>query len=117
MVANLTSWTCDRCGVTVRWMPGCGSGELPEAWIEQDDVVLCLACRRALAGEAGVEAAGASLSPEGRVRLRKEATVEFEIDRDADRTDQIIARACGTSPATVTRARERLRARRALPRE
>lgn len=107
--APVVSWTCGRCDVTVRWMPGHESGDLPESWIVVKEAVLCLACRRALAGDAGVELEGSSLSRADRVRVRKEATIEFEVGRDADRSDQVIARACGTSPAAVHRARERIR--------
>jgi hypothetical protein len=105
----MIGWTCDRCDVTVRWMPGSESRDLPTTWIEEDDLVFCLSCRRALAGEAGIEAAGISMSVEDRARARRAATVEFEIDRDGDRPDRVIATACGTSPVVVARARQRLR--------
>lgn len=105
----MIGWRCDRCEVTVRWMPGSESRDPPTTWTEENDLVLCLACRRALAGEAGIEAAGPPMSVQDRARVRREATVEFEIGRDADRPDRAIAVACGTSSAVVARARERLR--------
>lgn len=89
-------------------MPESESFGLPTTWAEESDGVFCLACRRALAGEAAIQAVGTSTSVQGRARARKAATIEFEIGRDADRPDQVIARACGTSPAVVAQARQRL---------
>lgn len=108
MATDVTEWRCDRCEVTTSWMPESGSRGLPTTWAEENDAVFCLACRRALAGEAAIQAVGASTSREGRARARKAATIEFEIGRAADRPNGVIARACGTSPAVVARARQRL---------
>lgn len=108
MATDAIEWRCDRCEVTARWMPESESFGLPSTWAEENDAVFCLACRRALAGEAAIQAVGTSTSLEGRARARKAATIEFEIGRAADRPNQVIARACGTSPAVVARARQRL---------
>lgn len=106
MTAHAIGWRCERCEVTVRWMPGCESRGLPTGWAEQNDIAFCLSCRRALAGEAGIEAAGTSQSAAAQARARRDATVEFEIGRDGDRSDQVIARACNTSSIVVARTRK-----------
>ncbi len=102
MSATQTEWRCDRCEVTARWMAGF-ERTLPSTWIVEDGLVHCLACRRALAGEAGI--GEHAMTPAGRVRARRDATVEFEIGRNAERSNQVIARACGTSAAVVAGAR------------
>jgi len=80
----------------------------PAGWAPDGDEFFCLRCRRERAGESAVEAAGEDASGEERVRARKIGTVDFEILRDGERANGVIARCCGTSPAVIARARERL---------
>ena len=88
---------------------------LPAGWAPDGDQLFCLRCRRERAGESAVEAAGEEASGEERVRARKTGTVEFEILRDSERANGVIARCCGTSPAVIARARERLGVEVAAP--
>ena len=67
----------------------------------------CLLCRRAAAGERGVEAAGPT-SGEKMVRARTASVIEFELDRDADRSNSVIAKVCHTSVPTVVKVRNGL---------
>jgi hypothetical protein len=104
------SWTCSRCLVTVRWMPGHEHHERPSAWAEDGDELHCLVCRRELAAEAGVGTAPPGTTPQRRAQLRTAALIEFELSRDPKRSDSEIARAVRTSVPAVVKARERLRA-------
>jgi hypothetical protein len=103
-------WTCSRCRVTVRWMPGYEHHERPSAWAEDGGEVYCLACRRELAAEAGVGAAASGTTAQDRAQLRTAALIEFEVSRDPERSDGEIARAIRTSVPAVVKARQRLRA-------
>jgi hypothetical protein len=89
-------------------MPGHEQIGLPPGWSEESGTVSCLACRRELAAEAGLSAAPADASVQDRAQLQKHARIEFEIERDPQRTDGEIARAVRSSVPAVQRARERL---------
>jgi hypothetical protein len=102
-----TEWTCGRCEVTVRFMPDAERVGLPTHWVEQDGEAYCLACRRAIAVDEAIEAAGEA-SGESLAKLRTAALVEFEIKRDPDRANGEIARACRSSVPAVVKARQRL---------
>jgi hypothetical protein len=106
--AEAPSWTCSRCEVTARWMPGTIGGGRPAEWTEDGDELYCLACRRANAAEQGLEAAPDEKTNEGKAKVRAAALVEFEIRRDPDRANSVIARACRTSIPAVVRARQRI---------
>jgi hypothetical protein len=106
------SWRCARCGVTARWLPGHVPQGLPAGWVEQGGIAHCLACRRALAAEAGVARAPAEPTRQARATLRAWALLEFEIERDPDRPNGVIARAVGSSVPAVIKARRRLESRR-----
>lgn len=103
---TLAEWTCARCEVTARFMPGRGHAGLPDDWIAEAGAFYCLGCRRALAGEAAADAAEGSTREE-LLRLRKLGTLEFELSRDPDRTNNAIAHACHTSVPAVAKARTR----------
>ena len=103
-------WTCSRCRVTVRWMPGHEHQELPSAWAEDGGELYCLGCRRELAAEAGVGAAPPGTTAQRRAQLRTAALIEFEVSRDPRRSDSEIARAVRTSVPAVVKARARLEA-------
>jgi hypothetical protein len=102
------SWTCERCEVTVRWMPGMDAPKLPSGWDESRSGTFCLVCRRALAAEAALDNAPAKTTAEQRAKLRATALIEFEIRRDPDRGNGEIARACRSSIPAVAKARRRL---------
>jgi 8-oxo-dGTP pyrophosphatase MutT (NUDIX family) len=82
----------------------------PTGWVENGGEVYCLACCRALAAEAGVDAAPSDTTLKHRAQLRTEALIEFEVSRDPERSDSEIARAIRTSVPAVVKARERLKA-------
>jgi hypothetical protein len=100
--------TCARCEMTVRWMAGSEHTELPENWTRENGQTFCLSCRRAMAAEAGLEAAPEGTSLAGRAQLRAAALIEFEVMRDPDRPNGTIARACRSSVPAVIKARKRL---------
>ena len=100
-----TIWTCGRCEVRATRMPGFATGR-PPGWSVEEDVVSCLLCRRAAAGDRGVEASG--LTGEKMVRIRVASVIEFELDRDAERSNSEIASVCHASVPTVVKVRDRL---------
>lgn len=102
------SWTCDRCAVTASWAPDSDGAGCPANWSQEGDEVYCLVCRRARAGEAGLEASGEQTSNADRAKIRAAALVDFEVSRDPDRNNGQIARACRTSVPAVLKARQRL---------
>jgi hypothetical protein len=102
-----TSWTCARCGVTASWMPGTGT-DRPANWAKIDGDLHCLVCRRAVAGELGVEADPEDTTAASRAKTRTAAVVEFEIRRDPSRTNGEIARSCRTSVPAVVKVRQRI---------
>ncbi len=102
-------WTCDDCTVTASWMGDSEQGGLPPHWVEEGGVLYCLQCRRDRAAEAAVSDQDVEvLSGERRVQLRKIAMIEFELQRDPERANGLIARACHTSTPAVVKARRRL---------
>ena len=109
MTTTATTWTCARCDVTASWMPGVERPEIPPGWAQDNGHAHCLICRRELAAEQALAAAGDVPATE-RQKLQASARVEFEIGRDPDRGDGEIAKACSSSIAAVKKARERLSA-------
>lgn len=107
MAADAVRWSCARCGVSVGRMDGEPS-LLPASWSRSDGQALCLTCSRAQAGEAAMESVPDSVSREDRVRLRRTALIEFEIDRAPEAPNATIARACRTSSAAVAAVRDEL---------
>ncbi len=102
------TFTCERCEVTAGWAAGSKNKGLPTGWIKQRGKVHCLACRRDLAAEAVLDSAPKGTPAAEMPKLKAAARVEFEIDREADRPDGEIAKACGTSIAAVRKARQKL---------
>jgi hypothetical protein len=102
------TWTCTRCEVTVSFAPEFENTGLPATWAEEDGELYCLACRRDMAGEAGLEGVSEETPNQQRLQIRSHARIEFEIKRDPDREDNRIAKACGTSTFAVRKARARL---------
>lgn len=102
------SWTCERCEVTVSWLPGSDTPKLPTGWTDDKKGTYCLLCRRALAAEAALDDAPSNTTRENRAKLRSAALIEFEIKRDPERGNGEIARACRSSVPAVVKARKRL---------
>lgn len=107
MAAESIRWSCTRCGVSVGQMDG-EPTELPASWSRADGEALCLTCSRAQAGEAAMETVPDSVPREDRVRLRRTALIEFEIERAPEAPNATIARACRTSSAAVAAVRDRV---------
>jgi hypothetical protein len=107
MAADAVRWSCARCKVSVGQIDGAAS-LLPPSWSLVDDGALCLTCSRARAGEAAMEAAPAAISRQDRVKIRRTALIEFEIDRAPEAPNRTIASACRTSPAAVAAVRNEL---------
>ena len=101
---------CARCGVVSRWMPGHERRGPPAGWVKKGNVAHCLSCRRALATEEADEAAPKTATREERAKLRTQALIEFEIDRDPDRPNGEIAKVVRCSVPAVLKARKRLEA-------
>ena len=100
-------WTCDRCGMTTGRIDGDRS-PLPESWASDVDGQFCLACRRERAAEAAQEAAPSDCDSNARAKLRRAGLIEFEVLRVPDHADNVIAKACHSSPSVVAAARQRL---------
>jgi hypothetical protein len=102
------AWTCGRCQVTVTFSPEVKRPRVPATWVKVDGELYCLACRRDMAGEAGLVGIEEDTSSQKRQQIRSQARIEFEVKRDPDRADNLIAKACGTSTVSVRKARARL---------
>jgi hypothetical protein len=95
--------------MTVSFTPEAENPRLPTTWVKEEDGELyCLACRRDMAGEAGLQDVPDDAPDQTRLKVRSQARIEFEIKRDPDRQDNLIAKACGTSTVAVRKARARL---------
>jgi hypothetical protein len=82
---------------------------LPEAWAASNDGRFCLLCRRDRAAQAAIAAAPADSSVEVRAEIRRAALIEFEVRRNPENPDGVIAKACRSSAPAVAKARERLK--------
>jgi hypothetical protein len=100
-------WTCDRCGMTTSMIGG-DCSPLPQSWASGADGQFCLACRRERAAEAAQEAAPSDCDSNARAKLRRAGLIEFEVMRVPDHADNVIAKACHSSPSVVAAARQRL---------
>ena len=94
--------------MTVSFSPDVERPSLPNTWAQKDGELYCLACRRDMAGEAGLEEIADDAPDQTRLKVRSQARIEFEIKRDPTRQDNVIAKACGTSTVAVRKARARL---------
>ena len=102
------SWTCTRCEMTVSFADDVERPRLPSTWTRENGLLYCLSCRREMAGEAGIADIDENTPNEKRLQLRSQARIEFEINRDPERPDNQIAKACRTSTVAVRKARARL---------
>jgi hypothetical protein len=100
-------WTCDGCGMTVRRMDGAQTA-LPEDWARSEQGLICLLCRRDLAAEEAIASAPSDSPINVRAELRRAALIEFEVRRNPDHPDGVIARTCRSSAPAVAKARQRL---------
>jgi len=93
--------------MTSRWTNGLEDGAAtPPNWFTgEGGDSYCLVCRRERAVEIALEDAG-DVGIEARAKLRSAAVIEFEIERDPDRTEGEIASAAGTSVGAVRKARK-----------
>ena len=81
---------------------------MPPNWVALNGIYYCLGCRRKLAGEERAAILAEDDSPAAHLRADAEGRIEFELDRDPDRCDTRVARACGTNVVMVRNVRERL---------
>ncbi len=102
------TWTCSRCEVTLSFTADVEDTSLPSTWSDEDGELYCLSCRREMAGEAGLDGVDEGAPAQERQKIRSQARIEFEINRDPERADNEIAKACRTSTFSVRRARARL---------
>jgi hypothetical protein len=105
MAAGAIRWSCARCGVSAGRIDG-KRVALPATWTRSGEGIFCLACSRALAGDAATESAPADSSREDLTRIRRRALIEFEISRSPDAPNRTIAQACRTSTGAVAAIRE-----------
>jgi hypothetical protein len=105
--STATQWQCDRCGMKASQQDG-EQISLPANWVISDDGRFCLACRRERAAEAALEAAPEHSSHKIRADLRRDAILGFEITRDPQRPNAVIAQACKSSVFAVASTRDRL---------
>ena len=94
--------------MTSRWTDGLeGKAKLPPNWVRENGQHYCLVCRRERAIEAAL-AKAEEMGSEERAKLRTSAVVEFEIERNPERTEGEIAKAARTSIGAVRKARQRM---------
>ena len=108
--SSAPSWICDRCGVSIRYLPGHEPGGPPAGWSTDEGETHCLTCRRDLAAEAAYHRAAPDTSREDRAKLRARGRIDFEIERDPERTNGEIAKSLGCSVPAVVKARRKLEA-------
>jgi hypothetical protein len=103
-------WRCERCDVTISYMPGHERKGPPAGWETKSSKSYCLRCRRAEAADAAIERAPANTTREERAKIRATAVLEFEILRDPDRPNGEIAKVVRCSVPAVLKSRRRLEA-------
>jgi hypothetical protein len=107
MGAPAIRWSCARCDVSVGRIDG-DPTDLPETWTQVGDASYCLICSRTMVGEAAMDSAPSASSREDLMRVRRDAVIEFEIDRTPLAPNRVIAHACRTSLMTVATVRRGL---------
>jgi hypothetical protein len=103
-------WRCQRCDVTISYMPGHERNGPPAGWETKGGKHYCLRCRRAEAADEAIEMAPADTTREERAKIRATAVLEFEILRDPDRPNGEIAKVVRCSVPAVLKSRRRLEA-------
>jgi hypothetical protein len=112
--AGAVRWVCARCDVSVGRLDG-EQTKLPATWTQSEGSAYCLGCSRALAGEVAMDSAPDSISREDRVRLRRDAVIEFEIVRAPEAPNRTIAHSCRTSATAVLAVRKSLESAAGAP--
>ncbi len=84
------------------------NSKFPAHWSDENGELHCLGCRRDLAAEGALDGVPEDTPLAERVQLKRAGRLEFEIRRDPEAQNGQIAKACGTSAASVAKARERL---------
>jgi hypothetical protein len=107
LTATAHKWTCSGCGVSTSRSDE-AAAPIPESWDSCAEGDFCLGCRRRRVSEAAVESAPEDCNRDKRAKLRRAALLEFEVQRDPDRTNGSIAKACRSSIAAVAAARQKL---------
>ena len=107
MTVTASKWTCSGCGVSTS-RSDAEAAPIPDSWDSCAEGDFCLSCRRRRVGEAAVESAADDCNRYKRAKLRRAALLEFEVQRDPDRTNGSIAKACRSSIAAVAAARQKL---------
>jgi hypothetical protein len=85
--AAAASWTCCRCEVTSSFAATADAPPIPEGWAALGDEWICLGCRRI---EAADNAKPGDAS--GRTARRRRALAEFELRRDPEAANHVIAK-------------------------
>ena len=101
-------WRCERCDVTISYMPGHERKAPPAGWETTGTRSHCLRCRRAEAAEAAIQRAPADTTREERAKIRAAAILDFEILRDPDRPNGEIAKVVRCSVPAVVKSRRRI---------
>jgi hypothetical protein len=101
-------WRCERCDVTISYMPGHERKAAPAGWDMNGGKSHCLRCRRAEAAEQAIERAPADTTREERAKIRAAAILDFEILRDPDRPNGEIAKVVRCSVPAVVKSRRRI---------
>jgi hypothetical protein len=114
MSAGAVRWSCARCGVSVGRIDG-EPTDLPETWTAAERETFCLTCSRARAGEVALALTEGESSREDRVRIQRDAVIEFEIDRTPEAPNRAIANACHTSSSAVAAVRDLMESTSASP--
>ena len=78
---------------------------MPATWTRSDGQTYCLGCSRARAADAAMDFAPETASPDDRIRLRRNALIEFELARTPTAPDRVVANACRTSSKAVSTVR------------
>jgi hypothetical protein len=103
-------WTCNTCGVTASFAGDQDASAQPEGWASQGGVWVCLRCRREEAMDAAASAGDSDAKS-----ARRRALVEFELLRDPEAADIVVARRARCSSAAVAPVRAELREKGKLP--
>jgi hypothetical protein len=112
--AAATSWTCAGCEVVVSYAAGSSVPKVPVGWAKDSGDMLCLKCRREVViGDASN--LDDSLSATEQRKAGQRAVAEFELRRDPDRRDAVIASSLGTARPLITQTRQALIATGDLP--
>jgi len=107
LTATARKWTCNGCGVSTSRSDD-EPVPIPDSWDDCAEGTFCLGCRRRRVTEAAVDSSPEENNRDERAKLRRAALLEFEVQRDPDRTNGSIAKACRSSIPAVAAARQRL---------